>query len=384
MTATRLGRLPVVLIAVLAGILFLAHATGLRNLLAGLLTLAVLGAAVRQRRLPLPSPFIALWVGLCLLSALWSVVPGVSFGDALTSVALPAASGLAAYRWLKRDDIVPWVVYPLLAGLTLLLLLRLAYIGLPLTPPWLASLYTYWPGRGVMSTLAILVLPLGAWLLATGKRRLGAALLLLALVAGMQNWNRMFWIAAFVTLFPCLFMGRLQRWLLLAIVALGLVAAAGGTYYAIAQKAPGQTAAEAFRSDERWRIWQAWGGVAAERPWLGYGYGPRTTNRVGADKNLPESLGLGRGHPHNLLFGILVQLGGVGLLLFLATLGDLARRFARRCAQAESRAAAMAGIALLAGLLAKNMTDDFFYHSAAAMFWLQLGIFLKLSRAADE
>lgn len=374
---------PMAVIGTLGCILFFAHVTGLRNLLAGLATLLVLAVVIKKRHLPEAFRPVILWMAVGLVSASWSVAPGQSFGDALTSVLLPVGCGLAAYIWMKREHVESLVVYPVLLGLILVLLIRVAHSGFSAPSPWLEKLYAYWPGRGVMSTLCILILPLGAWLLATGRRTLGIALVGLALLAGSQNWNRMFWFAALAILLPCLFMARIGQRTRMALLVLGVLCAGSGVLYSQSQIGE-LSAVDAAKSDLRWQIWKAWLQVADERPWLGYGYGIRAMNLVGREKELPEVLGQGIGHPHNIFLGQLVQTGAIGLLLFLAALGSLAWRFARQIRKQENRAAAIGGVALIVGFLVKNMTDDFFNYSVATLFWIQLAVFLRLAGVGDD
>ena len=387
MTSHLYRRLVLALLFPLLVVLPVAHTTGLRNTLAGLLTVAVLGQAVIRRQWIGPSPWPLAWFALCLGSAAWSVNPGYSLGDALTSVLLPLGCAWAAFSCIEKRDVVPVLVVPLGLGMIAALAVRFVYLGIDPATPWAEGLYQYWPGRGVMSTLAILCLPLAAWLIASGERCWGVALLILAAVAGAQNWNRMFWVASFVTLLVTLPMFRLPRRTLVAIVlAGGLVVAAGG-YYAARQikqaDTPGQVVSETVKTDVRWVLWQDWGRVAVETPLAGHGYGLRTTHQVG-EPRLPQWMAIGIFHPHNLFLSIFFQTGALGVLLFVVTLADLLRRFYRwgRTGLA-ARQAALGGAALIVALVAKNMTDDFFYFAVAILFWLLIGCFAKLASTAD-
>ena len=393
MTSHLYRRLVLAFLFPLLVILPVAHTTGLRNTLAGLLTVAVLGQIVVRRQWIGPSPWPLGWLALCLGSAAWSVNPGYSLGDALTSVLLPLGCAWAAFSCIERRDVVPVLVAPLGLGIIAALAVRFVYLSVDPATPWAEGLYQYWPGRGVMSTLAILCLPLAAWLMASGERRWGAALMVLAVVAGAQNWNRMFWVASFVTLLVTLPMFRLPRHTLIVIALVGVLVHTGGAYYAANQASPvssakqadtpGQVVSETVKTDVRWVLWQDWGRVAVETPLAGHGYGLRTTHQVG-EPRLPQWMAIGIFHPHNLFLSIFFQTGALGGLVFVITLADLLRRFYRwgRTSLA-ARQAALGGVAVIVALVAKNMTDDFFYFAVAILFWLLIGCFAKLASTAD-
>lgn len=364
----------------LVAVLPFAHVTGLRNFLAGLLALGVIAHFLRRRQLMLPSPFMLLWLLVAAASCVGSVAPSLAFGDVLVHVFLPLAVGVAVathtdQRWV-RD--VPRALF---LGICFVLFIRLAYQGLPQpAPDWAEKLYGYWPGRGVMSTLAILALPLASWLVVSGRKALGWGLLLIAVVAGAQNWNRMFWLSAWVTLLPCLFMGGMNRQRRLLVAALLLVAVAVGGYVSMkmlrAQQSGTAVVSSTVQEDPRWAIWQSWAVFAVEHPWLGHGFGPRVTSQLGVPR-MPESLGQGIHHPHNIFLSIFFQTGLLGLTTYLLLLGDLVRRFACRLRDRQYRVAALAGLASIIGLVSKNMTDDFGYFSVALLFWVLIAFFAR-------
>lgn len=387
--------LPLAGIALLAAVLPLEHTPALRNVLGGSLALPALFLALRRRAGALPSPWLPAWVGLCLLSAAWSLNPQQSLSEAFGNVLLPVGCCLAGATWLSRERTERWLAWPLLASLSFILLAHWLYMaaGEADAVGWIQEIHDYWPGRGVASTLAVFALPLAAWLAARGRRWPGGALLVVALLVGSQNWNRMFWLAALTALLPCLFMFRLPRPARIAVIAVVALAIAGAFGYAVGGRASVDPQApasvqEAVVKDPRWTIWPAWTELALQRPVLGHGLGYRTMQQLAKEK-LPQSLyqfsAASFTHGHNLLLDTFVQLGAVGLALYLLLLGDLLRRFWRQLAAgAEERLAAVGGIALILGMLAKNATDDFMNFSSAILFWLMLGTFAKLAGFAGR
>lgn len=384
-----LNKFSLALVPALLFVLPLAHTTGLRNLLAGSLALAAFGFWMARCRdkcfFPLP---LMLWVALCVASTFWSISPGYSFREAFWNAMVPTGCFLAIQLWAPSSQrITAWFVVPLLFGLTSILAIRLLslWIGTD-TATVIEVLYAYWPGRGVGSTIAVLTLPLAAWLLATGKRRVGVTLMIVALLVGSQNWNRMFWVAALVTLVPCLWMGSVKPQVKAGLlVGLAAIVAAGFWFASNKRSLENpQIAApieQAISGDTRWGIWPEWVKMGMDRPLLGHGFGFRTIQQAAAGK-LPPWLQVyesnSAAHAHNVFIDVFAQLGLVGLVLFILMLGDFARRFWRMARKGgDQRAAAIGGIALIVGMLAKNMTDDFMNHAVVILFWLIMGVFAK-------
>jgi hypothetical protein len=137
---------------------------------------------------------------------------------------------------------------------------------------------------------------------------------------------------------------------------------------------------QAMTTDARPRIWEFYASQVSSHPWFGIGFGkPLPALAYGA--LIPEDLvkldGNVRTHAHNLFLNTILQVGVIGLLLQLAVLACLAYQFyvARHAHPLLFRA----GIALIVGMLAKNMTDDFMWQSTMLMFWSYCGWLLGQS-----
>jgi hypothetical protein len=83
-------------------------------------------------------------------------------------------------------------------------------------------------------------------------------------------------------------------------------------------------------------------------------------------------------HAHNVFVGQLLQTGAVGLVLFVALLLALGARFARYLRQEDDALAIVGviGLALIAGFVVKNMTDDFLFRNNAKEWWALLAMLL--------
>jgi O-antigen ligase len=81
-------------------------------------------------------------------------------------------------------------------------------------------------------------------------------------------------------------------------------------------------------------------------------------------------------HAHNIFVAQVLQTGAIGLALFVGLLITLAARFVSYFRQTDDALAiaGVVGLSLLAGFIAKNMTDDFLFRSNAKEWWALLAI----------
>ena len=261
-------------------------------------------------------------------------------------------------------------------------------------------------GSGPYSTHLVLVSPLlialvapRPWGFARRPVLLAGALALLFLAAWVtrEAWttpNRIVWPALAVAFAVAIAAGR--RTAIApseSLPALRRVAAASGVAIAIAFAASIAAKNERFYRDEpgfapsverdlRPRLWsRAWSEWSAA-PLLGHGFG----REILAPKFLPETP-VGVDHPpvrhaHNALFNIALQLGALGLLLFAAVLVALARNYAGMLARPDVAVLGVMGLALLAGFVTKNLTDDFLHRHNAQVFWALNGMLAGFAASA--
>jgi O-antigen ligase len=81
-------------------------------------------------------------------------------------------------------------------------------------------------------------------------------------------------------------------------------------------------------------------------------------------------------HPHNLVLAYGISAGVPGMVAVLAMFGSLAGRFWRLARRGEPlvRLAGLAGTTMVAGVLARNMANDFFVRDGALLFWALAGM----------
>jgi O-antigen ligase len=382
------------LVAALFAILPLAHVPALRNLLslaAGILITAIL---MRERRMPPPPAFpMAAWIALGTASALWSADPAATLHGVLYSMLLPAGVFLAAWRVAADDrafDRVRWAAAAgvlFLAGIVVLVVAsgRPLSIFTPDDAGW-SGIY-YWPGVGVASTFAALIVPFALFSMVSSRRAeryAGGLVLAGAINVAMVSQNRIVWssillcCAAFVAwLWPAL--APASRRIALVLLCAAAVGAGGAFYYASLER---RIAVPELGGDVRWPGWREWTGIALQQPLLGHGFG-RAQVHLEGERGLTQSIKQREphlaSHAHNLFLDIAVQLGVLGLAIYLALLGVLLREYWRlggAGAPGRLRLLGATAFSLLVAMIAKNSTDDFMDQAGVLAFWGYAGMLL--------
>jgi O-antigen ligase len=131
--------------------------------------------------------------------------------------------------------------------------------------------------------------------------------------------------------------------------------------------------------DLRPKIWEAAWGKFREAPWLGHGFGrevlaPTFTPLTPRGVPHPEIR-----HAHDTFIDIVLEVGVLGLAIFLALLLALARRYAAMLRDSELAPLGIMGLAILAGFVVKNVTDDFLHRQNALVFWALNAMLLGLA-----
>jgi O-antigen ligase len=131
--------------------------------------------------------------------------------------------------------------------------------------------------------------------------------------------------------------------------------------------------------DLRPRIWGVAAQLFREAPWLGHGFGREILAETFKPIMPPGTHHPEIRHAHNAFIDVALQLGGVGLAVFAALLVALAREYRHFLADPRVAPLGIMGLALLAGFVVKNLTDDFLYRHNALVFWAINGMLLGLA-----
>ena len=368
-------------------VLHVAHATGLRNLLAAMVTVWAMYIWARERQWPpLALPALA-WVVLGFASAAWSPDAGTTLKSVVYDAVLPFGAMWVAYVAARQASALRAFQLAACAGTGVLAVLTLmAYLaGITdlLADEGRTGLLYYYPGPGVASTLSIFALPLVLLLLGEDApgRRIGYLTLVCALAAGLGSLNRMFMPSATLVLAAVLawqwprLAARRRAWAIVGLLAGALTALGVIALQTEARVAPPPP------MDVRLDAWREWAGVAREAPLLGHGFGRTILATIGKDRVSSELAAREphlRSHAHNLFLDVVLQLGIVGLAIYSWLLAALAREAWRA---RDKRHASAALAALLVGVLVKNATDDFMHLAVGIAFWAYAGLLLgRLAR----
>jgi len=356
--------------------------------------IVVAGWVGRGARVPVPDRSVlvtlALWCAWSVASLAWSVDADYSSTQLKREIGWSLLAIVAFYVAAATPHAWRTLVAAALAAFAISAAVA---IGAVLSPAgWDPS--RWHSGVGPYATHVVLVAPLLLTLLAPapagfGSQRrtiaLGIVLLALLLVSARLTENRVVWIALAVVFATASALAAWRwhaslaraplRWLapLFALMIVLGVVFADVTRERAQQDFPPQTSvAQTLSEDPRLILWDRTAELIRQRPWVGYGFG----RGVVADQ-LKGPLGNPMlWHAHNVFVGQVLQTGLIGLALFAGLLIALAARFGSYCRQPDDALAivGVVGLALIAGFIAKNMTDDFLFRSNAKEWWSLLAI----------
>lgn len=368
-----------------------SHTVALRLL--ALFTAAVIAFAGWRARntpsVPIKIP-LALWAGMALLSLTWATNLSYSIGEIRNEIGYSIVAFLTFYSMAATEH--QWRV---INGVLTASFLAVSAVGLY----WFVRGYDQvvdapHGGVGHYSTYLITILPL---LIVTCLRSSSGAfparliwlLIPLVLLDGYGTANRAFGPVFMVSIvvFAGLYAIRLQssraRIRVLGTSALIVVLAATVFVETINERtstshSETETLEKAVRDDPRLHIWQYVIEKIEKRPFTGIGFGrgnlgPELTQRFGSHLIW---------HGHNVFLNYALQMGIGGVLVLVILFGALSREFwlLYRSDDATASLIGIAGITVLAGFIAKNMTDDFFVRHNALIFWSVIGMSLGYGR----
>lgn len=339
--------------------------------------------------LPLKAGWWA-WIVAAAISVAFARYPFVALSEYRYEVLYTFGAWATCYTLALRHDGARWLARALIASTVAALAIGIALFA-P-NQPWFDL------GRfgdvGSVSTFLVMVLPLFL-LFALRSRphsteRAGALVVAAACIAaGTLTLNRMFWLAASaeVMIFALFSM---RHWrsryrtasmlgVAMVVVALAVVQVLEASESRIALAAPGIGIWEFLSSDPRGELWRFAGGLIAQHPWVGTGLGKWNLADVFFARFQDPLLM----HAHNVFLNRTLETGFLGLAAFAYLLVSVVIAFRRvaRSADADTAAIGAAGLALVAGVIIKNLTDDFFVRQNALLFWALVGAGLGAAAA---
>jgi O-antigen ligase len=375
---------------------------------AGAVVFALIALGLTRRRQPetLPSPGWAVlvplfaWAAWSLASVAWSIDPEYSRSQLPREIGDSVVVMLVFY--VATRDARSFRVLAATALASFGALAALAIAMQIADGDWDAGRWHH--GVGPWATWTVLVAPFLFALIAprpagfgTRKRLvvIGLALLALMVATDRMTDNRIVWVALAAVFGVASFVGAVRwpqtllrtpaRWIgpLLALLLVLGIAFSDALRERAAEEFPQKPdVAASIERDPRLVLWDAIRDKIEARPWLGYGFG----RRVLADELASELGNPLLAHAHNMFASQWLQTGVIGAALFTALLIVLLYRYTRFLASRDDTLAfvGLVGIALVAGFVIKNLTDDFLFRSNAKEFWalcaLLLGYGMRRSR----
>lgn len=351
------------------------------------------------------------WCVIASASSIWSPAPVRSIEAAMLSCWLPGVCCLAAAYAARAESARRVMMYGMLIGLTWLygamasiVLLGHASALRTASGSDIGSSYGFlvrwYPGPGLASTFILLAMPMLVWAAAAGliSKRASALFVGLGLVCGALTYNRMFWLGG-VVLVLALGLGashatlsgdRVLRALAALLVSLALLAVALVVTTVLRHNygfgwSGLHDSFVIISSDLRFMIWREWLAIGERAPLLGAGFGKMPAAL--AYRDLIQQ-GIARGmtpvanvHPHNLFLSVWIQTGVVGLAGFLWLLVALVREWVWPGGRVP-RQIVLAGLSLVAMLVLKNSTDDFYDKAVPVVFWTFAGVLLGVAHSS--
>jgi O-antigen ligase len=395
-----------VFVGTLLAILPLAHVTGLRNALVGFIagTAALHFRGALWKDNPTLVPWLA-WLSFAALSILWSTLPVVSFRSFRTDLLYPFVLFLASFMLVRSRGGQLALIIGAGAGTLMSLVTTIAAAIAPIDPkadaavPGVLGWLAWKAGDTVdLSTfVAFVTVPLFLILLTSRKAlyRAAVAIWLVAFAAlGVMSESRTLVVSLFMSLLCFvivlgLLRGKLHLRSVLAVIGVGLIISAISAEVISRLRLPlpetmyRSAALDMMAKDTRPAIWSAYLELAKQHPWLGVGFGralPSKTYHLDENAEFRNIDVHAPTHAHNLLLDLTLEVGLIGLavwLYFHFALLKLAIQHARPRGNRE-KAWAAAVVALVLSMLIKNSTNDLMVFGNALLFWSLLGAMLGL------
>jgi len=387
--------------------LFVAPFASSGGIRAGCLIAAALALAAMRpwppiRRIPvaLCATFVS-WCVLSLASAAWSEAPQRTWEELRAETFY---SALAFGVFLLAAKVAWWRAW----GIAALAGTLLAFVEQVLQQATGIALWRHPPDAGVgpFSTHLVLIAPLlmalaipPPWGWTRGGWRVAALSIGLVIIAawltrdGWSTPNRIVWPALLAVLGVAAIAARRATGVRIAdrglawTIAIGAAVMVAAFVGAVALKSerfyPGDaTITASVERDLRPRLWSVAFQEWKAAPWIGHGLG-RDIREQAFLPETPANPGYPPlRHAHNMLLNIAVQLGALGVAIFAAIMILLALEYAGYVGASSIAPLGVIGLALIAGFLVKNLTDDFLHRHNAQVFWALNGMLVGLGSRA--
>jgi O-antigen ligase len=334
--------------------------------------------------LPLKSVFLA-WTVVAGLSLLYAVDPAYSLQEIKAEIVYAFLAFFLFFTQTRNAQ--DWYIW--IGTITL------GVVTLSVTSVWLwvttgnaQSARFIYNGVGAYTTYLVTTLPFVVLFLfhlplRTRWRWIVRGAPVLVLLPAYFTMNRIVWIAlsAIAITLTLLLAGKSRRparkTAVLAVLALFLAASTSMFYSTLERRVtvsqnPNEVIDLTVQNDPRRSLWTFSINEILAHPLSGAGYGKDSVAKV-FSRWSRQSVNLS--HAHNTFLNAGIQMGFPGIIVMAFIFASVLRQY-WRLYQSNHRMAqwiAACGIAMVIGVLTRNMTDDFFRRDLALLFWSLVG-----------
>src|SRR3990172_743289 len=384
-----------ILMAIYLLILPIPHTIAIRHVAFFSLLLLTLWAAWQYRlkfHFPLVWPFF-LYAIVALISVTYAIDPLYSLGEVKKEIGYGFIALILACTWVRSAKALEYMLVVLIVGSALMS--GYSIINIIMQKPDLIHAPIQegsFSGVGVFSTYLITVLPfIVAYIILIQKenkfrRAMLSVIVFIEIIALYLTGNRagMMTITSEVLLALLLFI--FYRGLpSIRILLMGIIIIVSSSILFVNLMhhrntffVPDPTAEKMLVSDDpRLPLWQGTIKNIYSHPFTGAGFGRESFKLHKSDFLNGYD---GYWHAHNMFLNKGSQMGIPGIAAFVALLMAIVRAMwiPKNKGEVNSPAGmyALACIVMLAGVIVKNTTDDFFVHDSALLFWVLVGAVL--------
>ena len=374
-------------------VLPIPHTIAIRHIVFFSLLLLTLWIAWQQRmklHLPLAWPW-AFYASVASISVIYAIDPFFSLGEVKKEVGFGVIAFLLAVSWVRSIRALSRLLAVIVASSTLMVIYSIgraiandAFLTQGLIQEGGVG------GVGNLSTYLITVLPFVAvyTVVSPDPHKLKRAILLFIIaidvVALYLTGNRAGIIALIAEIMLVLTLlvfyrtlPNVKRILVIGLVGLTLLSGVFVKHMHDRNMAVFNNAAEGMShvsDDPRWTLWRRALQNIQDHPFIGAGFGREVYKLRNPDMpNINDVYW----HAHNIILNKGVQMGIPGMLAFLILLSAILYTLWKPAVEGRfstpASKYALAGIVMLCGVVVKNMTDDFFVHDNALLFWVLVG-----------
>lgn len=369
-----------------AAIIPLNGVIALSRLLMALFLVSGIFRLVRNNTLNAQAWPIWLWFSIPFCSLFWSQDLDVSIGNLSHDVIYPCVFftlGAYALRESERVKVIEGFLCGMFA-VTLITLYRVFSHSI-VDPVEMQPLNH---GIGEYSTIIVLAISSLTFFYRKWNLALLLGFFVVFLLGLLVTQNRMGWLSLISVVIAlgliCWIKAPTHEKIRVLIFTIFLSAILFAAYYFIAsgksisafeRDLQGNSAILTLFHNERFEMWKFWLGEGLKNPWLGFGFGYEMTQSLYAGIKNPI-LDLVNIHAHNVFVDYFLQLGLLGLSVFIFAMSWLIARAISLMKDQDNRIDGVALLLIVVAMLSKSLTDDFFTRTPLLAFWLMVGVLL--------